>query len=68
VIVGESTVIEPQRLDQVVSVRFNPETLILLREIAQRRGVLISDLLREGVRYIIAEERAVMARVISEHF
>lgn len=37
--------------------RFEPEILILLREIAQRKGVTVSDLLREGAGMIIAKER-----------
>ncbi len=57
VIPGSATSIEGRRLGQVVSMRFEPESLILLREIAQRKGVTVSDLLREGAGMVIAREQ-----------
>lgn len=57
VIPSSAISIEGRRLDQVVSMRFEPEILASLREIAQRKGVTLSDLLREGAGMVIARER-----------
>lgn len=50
--------IQPRRLDQVVSLRLDPEVIVALRGIAERRGSTVSDVLREGAaRVIEAEEK-----------
>lgn len=38
--------IQPRRLDQVHSVRFDPQDAVVLREVATERGVTVSELLR----------------------
>lgn len=59
-LVGPATPIEPRRLDQVVSLRLEPETIAALRDIATRRGSTVSDLLREGAGMVIATEEPTM--------
>lgn len=44
--------VEPRRLDQVLSLRLAPETAAALRDIANQRGVAVSDLLREQAERI----------------
>jgi hypothetical protein len=53
-VVPESAVpVQPQQLDQVVSLRLDPNTITTLREIANRRGMTMSDLLRQGAGMVI---------------
>lgn len=54
VVEGSGASIEPRKLGQMVSLRFEPEVLMILREIAERRGMTVSDLLREGAGMVIA--------------
>jgi hypothetical protein len=46
--------VEPRRMPQMVSLRLDGEILGSLRDIANERGVSLSDLLREGADYVIA--------------
>lgn len=46
--------VAPRRLAQMVSLRLDGEILATLRDIADRRGVSVSDLLREGVDCVIS--------------
>lgn len=57
VVPGSGSPVEPRRLDQVVSLRFAPEVIATLRDIANRRGMTISDLLREGADMILLADR-----------
>jgi predicted DNA-binding ribbon-helix-helix protein len=57
VVPDSGTPVEGRRLAQVVSLRFEPEILATLRDIANRRGMTVSDLLREGADVIIAADR-----------
>jgi len=57
VVPGSGTPVEGRRLDQMVSVRLEPETIIALREIAERRSQSVSELLREGASRVIAAEQ-----------
>jgi len=72
VLVESAQAIEGRRLDQVVSLRLEPETVAELREIANRRGVTVSDLLREGAAMVILGNQQTMEvtrlalRVINE--
>lgn len=45
--------VEPRQLDQMVSLRLDPNTISTLREIAHSRGGTLSDLLREGASMVI---------------
>jgi predicted DNA-binding ribbon-helix-helix protein len=44
---------KPRRLGQMVSVRLDGELVSALRNIAEQRGVTVSDLLREGAEQIV---------------
>lgn len=52
--------VEPRRLGQMVSLRFEPDILARLREIANSRGSTVSDLLREGAALVIASNEQAM--------
>ena len=54
VVVDSGEPVEPRRLGQMVSLRLETETITALRDIANRRGVTLSDLLREGAGMVIA--------------
>lgn len=63
VVAGSGRPVQPQQLDQVVSLRLDPSTISALRDIANRRGVTLSDLLREGASMVIiasSEVRSIM--------
>ena len=60
VVPDSGTQVEGRRLAQIVSLRFEPEILATLRDIATRRGVTVSDLLREGADTVIAADQQVM--------
>ncbi len=45
--------VTPKRLNQIVSLRLDPEHAIALRELAVKRDVSVSDLLREGVDAVL---------------
>ncbi len=50
--------VEPRRIGQVVSLRLESDTISALRDIANRHGLTMSDLLRDGARMVIeAAER-----------
>jgi len=51
-VIGSSPV-EGRRLGQMVSLRLEPEVLSALRQIANERGVTVSDLLREGAGLVL---------------
>jgi len=55
--------VQPRQLDQVVSLRLDPNTISALRDIATRRGMTVSDVLREGASMVIVaagEVRSIM--------
>jgi hypothetical protein len=53
---GPGEAVEPRRLDQMLSLRLDPSLAAGLREIANRRGISVSELLREVVAALIEEE------------
>lgn len=57
VIPDSGTPLESRCMYQVVTVGFEPDVLISLREIAHQRGVTVSDLLREGAALVIARDK-----------
>jgi hypothetical protein len=54
---GSGIPVEARRLDQVVSLRLAPEIIADLRDLADRRGVTVSDLLREGAATVLMAAR-----------
>jgi hypothetical protein len=57
VVPGSGTPVEPRRLDQVVSLRLPPEIIADLKDLGNRRGVTVSDLLREGATSVLMAAR-----------
>jgi hypothetical protein len=51
--IGGAVVIEPKKMDSMLSVRLDSDLVAKLREIAARREMGISDLLREGAELVI---------------
>lgn len=47
---------EPRRLDQMISARLDPTLVAALRQLAQTRGVSLSDVLREAALLLLARE------------
>lgn len=64
VVVGSAEPVVPRRLGQMVSLRLEPDTIEALRDIANRRGLTLSDLLREGAGIVIAADQH--SRVITD--
>lgn len=54
--VDSARAIEPRALDQILSVRMPAELAIGLRDVANRVGVSVSDLLRAAARQLAAGE------------
>jgi hypothetical protein len=57
VLPGSGTPVAGRRLGQIVSVRLESDTIAALRGIANRRGMTVSDLLREGAGMVLAADR-----------
>jgi hypothetical protein len=57
VVEGSGKAIAPRRLDQMISLRLEPELAATLRELADRRGVTVSELLREGAICLLEADR-----------
>ena len=49
---------EPRRLVQMVSARLDPILVAALRRLAARRGISLSDALREGAILLLARDAA----------
>ncbi len=45
----------PRRMDQMVSVRLDGNLIARLKSVARRRGLTLSDLLREGAELIVQD-------------
>jgi hypothetical protein len=56
---------KPRRMAQMVSVRLEGELVSRLRNIAEQRGVTVSDLLREGAEVVVQKTYAVGRPTIS---
>lgn len=65
VVAGSGRALAGRRLGQMVSVRLEPELVAELRGVAGRRGVSLSDLLRDGARLVIAADAAPRPQRIS---
>lgn len=49
VVLGSGVLVEPRRLDHIASIRFDPDTIALLRDAANRLGVTTSEYIRRLV-------------------
>lgn len=49
---------EPRRLDQMISARLDPTLVAALKQLAAKRGVSLSDVLREAALVLLAREEA----------
>jgi predicted DNA-binding ribbon-helix-helix protein len=58
VVEGSGRVVPPRRLGQMVSVRLEPALLEALRELATRRGVSVSEALREAAIQLLEADQA----------
>jgi hypothetical protein len=59
VVEGSGRVVAPRRLGQMVSVRLEPGLAEALRELADRRGISVSEALREAaIRLLEADQAA----------
>jgi len=57
--------VPPRSIKQMVSVRFEPELIVRLRQVAESRGLSVSDLVREAAARLVdeAERQRVHLRV-----
>jgi hypothetical protein len=67
VVEGSGRPAAPRRLDQMVSLRLEPELAAALRGLAERRGVTMSELLREGAIALLEEDRGSTAPSFTWH-
>jgi antitoxin component of RelBE/YafQ-DinJ toxin-antitoxin module len=49
---------ESRRLDQMISARLDPTLVAALRQLAAKRGISLSDVLREAALMLLAREEA----------
>lgn len=54
VVAGSGTAIEPRKLDQMVSLRLDPEILAGVRELANQAGTSVSEVLRRAATELVA--------------
>jgi hypothetical protein len=71
VVEGSGRVVPPRRLGQMVSVRLEPGLLEALRELASRRGISLSEALREAAIQLLEADQAASRstfswRIVSE--
>jgi Ribbon-helix-helix protein, copG family len=55
---GSGQRLEPRRLDQMVSARLDPTLVAALKGLAEKRGVSLSDVLREAALLLLRREEA----------
>jgi predicted DNA-binding ribbon-helix-helix protein len=58
VVEGSGRVVTPRRLGQMVSLRLEPAVAEALRELANQRGISLSELLREAAIRLFEAEKA----------
>jgi predicted transcriptional regulator len=49
---------EPRRLDQMISARLDPTLVAALKQLAEKRGMSLSDVLREAALLLLRREEA----------
>ena len=47
--------VSPRSIKQMVSVRFDPDLIVRLRQVAESRGLSVSDLVRETATRLVDE-------------
>lgn len=57
VIEGKSEPVGPRRLGQMVSLRLEPDLAAAIRNLADSRGVSLSELLREAAALLLSQEQ-----------
>jgi Ribbon-helix-helix protein, copG family len=67
VVEGSGRPVAPRRLDQMISLRLEPDLAAALRGLAERRGVTVSELLREGAIALLEEDRGSTAPSFTWH-
>jgi hypothetical protein len=55
VVEGSASPVVGRRLDQVISLRLEPDLVVALRNLAEQQGTTMSDLLRQGALRVLAE-------------
>jgi hypothetical protein len=58
IVEGSGSLGTPRLMSHMVSVRLDGNLIIELRNAAERRGVSLSDILREGARLVLQDEYA----------
>jgi hypothetical protein len=58
VVEGSGRAVDPRRLDQMVSLRLNPDLVAELRSLAEQSGRTVSELVREAVGQYVTAARA----------
>jgi hypothetical protein len=49
---------EPRRLDQMISARLDPTLVAALKQFAEKRGLSLSDVVRQAALLLLAREEA----------
>jgi Ribbon-helix-helix protein, copG family len=65
VVEGSGRVVVPRRLGQMVSVRLEPGLAEALRELANRRGISVSEALREAAIRLLEDDAAASKTTVS---
>ncbi len=65
IVEGSGQAVAPRRLGHMVSLRLEPELAAALRELAERRGTSVSELLRAGASLLLDDEQASARSVYS---
>jgi Ribbon-helix-helix protein, copG family len=65
VVEGSGRVVVPRRLGQMVSVRLEPGLAEALRELANRRGISVSEALREAAIRLLEDDAAASKATVS---
>lgn len=66
VIAGSGERLEPRKLDQMVSLRLDPDLAAALRDLADVSGASVSDLLRRGALLLLERSQSVPYRLSYE--
>jgi len=65
IVEGSGQAVAPRRLGHMVSLRLEPELAAALRELADRRGTTVSELLREGAATLLENEQTFTRSIYS---
>jgi predicted transcriptional regulator len=55
---GSARLGDSRRLDQMISARLDPRLVAALKQLAEQRGISLSDLIREAALQLLAREEA----------